>query len=118
MRFIPTTQAGDAALPSGWWDMRRGLLITVALMAAAGVPLFSSGQAPPAEPAAVTVMTFNIRTAFAFDAEENQWENRRDRVIQVLRDHAADFYGLQEAMLFQVDEIADAMPEYDYIARS
>lgn len=57
------------------------------------------------------VMSFNIRYGTADDGE-NRWENRREMVFDVIRDHRPDVVGLQEALRFQIDEIRRALPEY------
>ena len=59
----------------------------------------------------LTVTTFNIRYGTADDGE-NRWELRRPLFFDVLRAQRADVVGLQEALRFQLDEIAAAFPEY------
>ncbi len=59
----------------------------------------------------LNVMTFNIRYGTANDGE-NHWDNRRDMVLDVLQNHAPDVVGLQEALRFQLDQIATAFPEF------
>jgi endonuclease/exonuclease/phosphatase family metal-dependent hydrolase len=58
------------------------------------------------------VMSFNIRYGTANDGE-NRWEKRRELVFDVLRRHKADVVGLQEALRFQIDEIREALPQYN-----
>ncbi len=65
--------------------------------------------AGPAEPLAV--MTFNIRYGTAQDGE-NRWNARRELLIDVIREQAPDVLGLQEALDYQVDEVAAALPAY------
>jgi endonuclease/exonuclease/phosphatase family metal-dependent hydrolase len=63
----------------------------------------------------VRVGTFNIR--YANDADgENAWRHRRATVCGILGD--GDFWGLQEALPSQVDEIRAARPEYGVVART
>ena len=62
-----------------------------------------------AEP--LTVMSFNIRYGTADDGP-NRWTERRQFVADVLREHAADVVGLQEALDFQIREITEANPAY------
>ena len=64
--------------------------------------------------APLTAMSFNIRYGTANDGE-NRWPLRRDFLIDVLREQAADVIGLQEALDFQIDEIAAALPMYGVI---
>lgn len=60
------------------------------------------------------VMSFNIRYGTADDGE-NQWNNRREMVFDLLRNHRCDVVGLQEALKFQIDEIIKAVPEYGIV---
>jgi endonuclease/exonuclease/phosphatase family metal-dependent hydrolase len=80
------------------------LLCLLAVLAAA--------QAPPRAP--LTVMTFNIRYGTANDGE-NRWPLRKDFLIDVVKEQAADVIGLQEALDFQIDEIVAAAPVYGVI---
>lgn len=66
----------------------------------------------PGEP--LRVMTFNIRYGLANDGEDS-WEFRKQMVMDVIRDHAPDLLGLQEALRFQLDAICDQFPEYGRI---
>ena len=59
----------------------------------------------------VNVMTFNIRYGTANDGV-NHWQHRRDIVVGVIAEHAADIVGLQEALDFQVEYITQAIPQY------
>lgn len=86
-------------------DMLR-LLLLIVLSTAAANPL---ATATPLE-----VMAFNIRYGTANDGA-NRWERRRDLVIGVLEDHAPHVVGLQEALRFQLDEIAAACSRYGEI---
>jgi endonuclease/exonuclease/phosphatase family metal-dependent hydrolase len=56
-------------------------------------------------------MTFNLRYGTADDGE-NSWPHRRDLVIDVVREQAPDVLGVQEALRFQLDELAAAFPEF------
>jgi len=61
--------------------------------------------------APVTVMSFNLRFGTADDGE-NSWEYRRDLVIDVIREQDPDVLATQEALRFQLDQLAAALPEY------
>jgi endonuclease/exonuclease/phosphatase family metal-dependent hydrolase len=65
-------------------------------------------------PAALNVMTFNIRYGTAADGAD-AWPLRRDLALRVMRDFGAEVLGLQEALRFQLDEIAQALPQYGEI---
>ncbi|MBN1819002.1 MAG: endonuclease/exonuclease/phosphatase family protein [Sedimentisphaerales bacterium] len=70
--------------------------------------------AQTAKPLEVKIMTFNIRYGTANDGE-NHWEKRKDLVFAVIRDSGADIIGLQEALLFQIQEIQTAVKGYDSV---
>ena len=57
------------------------------------------------------VMTFNIRYGTADDGE-NRWENRREFVVNILRDSKPDVVGLQEALDFQLAQIREGIVGY------
>jgi endonuclease/exonuclease/phosphatase family metal-dependent hydrolase len=54
-------------------------------------------------------MTFNIRFDNSADGP-NVWANRRAMVVEILREQAADFVGLQEALRTQLDDIGPIAP--------
>ena len=60
------------------------------------------------------VMSFNIRYGTARDGN-NRWENRRELVFDVLRDHVPDIVGLQEAFDWQLDELIATMPHFWFV---
>jgi len=60
------------------------------------------------------VMSFNIRYGSANDGE-NHWNNRREMVFDVFRNHRPDIVGLQEALNFQIAEIRKAVTKYGQI---
>lgn len=60
------------------------------------------------------VITYNIRYNNPGDSL-NAWPNRKDEVIKLLRLHGADIFGLQEALLGQINDIAAQMPGFDWI---
>jgi endonuclease/exonuclease/phosphatase family metal-dependent hydrolase len=60
---------------------------------------------------AVRVLSFNIRYGTANDGA-HRWDARRDAVIGTIRDHAPHVLGVQEALRFQLDELARALPGY------
>lgn len=64
-----------------------------------------------APPPALTVMTFNIRYGTAADGPD-AWPQRRAHVITVIRETAPDVLAVQEALRFQLDELARAFPAY------
>jgi outer membrane receptor for ferrienterochelin and colicins len=73
----------------------------------------AAGWAPAAaqEPAALRLMSFNIRYGTAADGPD-AWPNRREQLFDLIRRENPDIIGLQEALRFQLDEIAAAIPGY------
>jgi endonuclease/exonuclease/phosphatase family metal-dependent hydrolase len=65
----------------------------------------------------VRAMTFNIRYGTAEDGP-NHWELRRELVFATLREQDYDFIGLQEALPFQIEEIARALPDHEVLYRT
>lgn len=90
---------------------RLGFLLGWTL-ACLSTPGSIAGAAPPS---AIAVGTFNIRYANEGDGA-NAWRHRRELVVSILKD--GDFWGLQEALPSQVDEIARALPEWKVVVRS
>jgi len=75
---------------------------------------FAGGCASP--PAPLSVMTFNVRYANPGDGDD-VWENRTELVFGVIRRHAPDVVGLQEALPSQMDELRAAFPGYQFIGQ-
>lgn len=65
-------------------------------------------------PAAVGVMTFNIRYGTANDGP-NHWKHRRGAVLGLIDRRGEDFVGVQEALRFQIDEIVSGVPRYAFV---
>lgn len=79
----------------------RTLLVAALLLAPAAL----SAQAP------VRVLSYNIRYGTANDGA-HAWPNRREAVTGLIRDHAPHLIGFQEALRFQLDELAGRLPGY------
>jgi len=62
----------------------------------------------------IRVMTFNIRLNLKSDSL-NSWPYRKENASSMIRFHHADIVGLQEALLEQVNDLAEFLPEYDWI---
>ncbi|MCX6175639.1 MAG: endonuclease/exonuclease/phosphatase family protein [Ignavibacteriales bacterium] len=60
------------------------------------------------------VMTFNIRYGTANDGENN-WEYRKNNVVETIKNFNPDLFGLQEALQLQIDELLKQMPNYSYV---
>lgn len=63
---------------------------------------------------AYKVMTYNIRLDVASDGE-NAWSNRKDFFTSQVQFYAPDVMGIQEALPNQVQDIAQSLPNYQYV---
>jgi len=61
-------------------------------------------------------MTFNIRYGTAEDGA-NSWGNRRDLVAEMIRREAPDVLALQEALSFQMEELAGALTGFEKLGQ-
>jgi endonuclease/exonuclease/phosphatase family metal-dependent hydrolase len=57
------------------------------------------------------IMTYNIRLDIASDGE-NAWPKREDYLTSQIQFYSPDIFGVQEATPNQVDDIAEAFPNY------
>ncbi len=64
----------------------------------------------------MNVVSYNIRFNNPNDGI-NAWPNRTDMVISLLQFHEADIFGLQEALLGQITDIAGRMPEFKWFGK-
>ena len=63
----------------------------------------------------ITVITYNIRCGFCEDSSDvNNWSNRKYFVAYMIKSHKPDLIGLQEAEMFQVNELVEMLDEYDW----
>lgn len=63
------------------------------------------------------VMTFNILTN-GNKGTENNWDQRKDMIVELIKNEQPAIFGLQEARKTQVDYLADNLMNYDFIAVS
>ena len=96
--------------------MKRPVADGPLLAAMLALFLVARSLAGAESPRPVAVTSFNIRYGTAADGD-NRWERRRELVLEVLRD-GGDVLGLQEAMPFQVREIAAALPGFAVESRT
>lgn len=68
-------------------------------------------EAPAGRGLKVRAMTFNIRYANPAD-RENAWPHRRERVADIIQSNQTDVAGLQEALVVQVEYLANRLPDY------
>ena len=107
---------GDASVaggPAGRAPAARSLA-TGLLLVPARTAVAPAMEGSPEVPAALTVMTFNIRTSGGNDGD-NGWIHRRDLVTRTIERLAPDVAGLQEALDEQVEHLADALPGYRWL---
>lgn len=63
----------------------------------------------------IKVMTYNIRCGFCEDSSSvNNWSYRKYLVAYLIHSHKPDLIGLQEAEMFQVNELIEMLDEYDW----
>lgn len=63
---------------------------------------------------AVNVLTFNIRYDNPGDSA-NAWPYRKDMVADLIKYHEADLVGVQEAMLHQLKDMEERLPDHNWI---
>ena len=62
----------------------------------------------------MNIITYNIRFNNPGDGE-NAWPKRKDLVGQLLNFYDPDIFGLQEALLGQIKDISNDLPDYKWI---
>lgn len=62
----------------------------------------------------VSVMSYNIRLDTEADGI-NQWKNRTDKVIGLLKKYNPDLLGVQEALHNQMMDLQNGLPDYEFI---
>ena len=72
-----------------------------------------AGAGPVTENALqLRIVTFNILHGNAHKNNENRWENRRELVVNILRENQPDIAGLQEALRLQLDHLRQGLGQY------
>jgi len=66
-----------------------------------------------AEPAALTVMTYNLK--FASPNPPNAWSQRRPLMRQLIQQAAPDVIGTQEGLYSQLQDLAEDLPAFHWI---
>jgi len=62
----------------------------------------------------LSLMTYNIRYATVNDGE-NQWEERKEFLVDQIAFYAPDVFGIQEGLEHQLTFIKDSIAKYDYV---
>jgi len=60
------------------------------------------------------VMTYNIKFANENDGE-NSWSKRKDHLTDQIRFYEPDIFGVQEALLEQLEHLKGNLPNYNYV---
>jgi endonuclease/exonuclease/phosphatase family metal-dependent hydrolase len=60
------------------------------------------------------IMTYNIRLDVAID-KENDWAHRKDFFNSQIQFYEPEVFGVQEARTNQITDIANALPQYNYV---
>ena len=61
----------------------------------------------------MNIVTYNIRLNTPTD-ETNAWPNRINMVTGLLKFHEADIFGMQEALIGQIEDIQNELPDYKW----
>ncbi len=62
--------------------------------------------------ASFNIMTYNIRMNTPDDGV-NAWPLRKDKVMGLIKFHQADIFGIQEALIVQMNDLKAGLPEFD-----
>jgi endonuclease/exonuclease/phosphatase family metal-dependent hydrolase len=81
------------------------LLIIWSILAA---PVFGKTE----KKGSFNIMTYNIRMNTPDDGV-NAWPLRKDKVTGLIRFHQADIFGVQEALILQMNDLKAGLPEFD-----
>ena len=79
-----------------------------------GFPLSDIVQGQAENNKHIRVITFNIRYDTPDDGK-NAWPGRRKLVTDILHRQNPDLFGIQEALQHQVAQIAEDLPEYNWV---
>lgn len=82
----------------------KPILFSLFLIVSLGASNVMAGDIP--------VMSFNIRFGTAKDGD-NAWPLRKDLVVETITRFSPDLLGLQESVDFQVEFLAESLPEYE-----
>ena len=94
------------------------LMVLSGLLTATFLSPFATANTPPAATAATAqkplrLLSYNIRCGYCEPAgSANHWDTRKFLVAHQMKQIQADVIGLQEAELFQIDDLLAMLPEY------
>ncbi len=61
------------------------------------------------------VISFNVRTATADKGSVHHWDKRKDAAAALIAKEDPTVFGVQEAILSQVNDMKERLPEYEFI---
>lgn len=64
--------------------------------------------------AQMNVMTYNVRYANENDGE-NSWSQRKNRITNQIKFFEPDIFGVQEALLMQMEHFKENLQGYEYL---
>ena len=62
----------------------------------------------------LNIMTYNIRLDIKSDGV-NQWNNRKEGIVSIIKDLKPDVFGIQEGLPHQIDYLSNQLDEYTVI---
>lgn len=89
-------------------------ILSVMLIFPALVCAKKDESAKPQNTNSFNVMTYNIRMNTPDDGV-NAWPLRKDKVTGLLKFHQPDIFGIQEALLEQMQDLEDGLPDFDHV---
>lgn len=78
---------------------------------------FPETQIPKKEQNFIRVMSFNVRRKGSEQEEKNLWDNRKDRVLNLIEEINPDVFGLQEPIDAQIDDLNKSLQDYKFVGR-
>jgi endonuclease/exonuclease/phosphatase family metal-dependent hydrolase len=95
--------------------MRKNQLSRQIFFFVVGLVIFTLNVCKQTQPdSSLNIMSFNIRYDNPADGV-NAWKNRKDLVAKTISFYEADICGLQEVLDHQLQNLAEMLPEYDWI---
>ncbi|UCS91799.1 endonuclease/exonuclease/phosphatase family protein [Echinicola marina] len=76
--------------------------------------MFSTAFSAIAQSENLTIATFNIRYDNPKDAPNN-WDNRKEIVVDLIQFHGFDVFGVQESLKHQLQYLDEQLEDFDYV---
>lgn len=89
-------------------------ILSVMLIFPAVLSAKKDGSSKPQNTSSFNVMTYNIRMNTPDDGV-NAWPLRKDKVTGLLKFHQPDVFGIQEALLEQMQDMENGLPDFDHV---